>query len=62
MCADGEAQAPVQLVWMFADSPPASHEYSARESLWGKHQVDLIPRFPCAGCNGAGLSPLTSAE
>lgn len=60
MCADGVAQAPVQLVWMFADSPlqrRAPHENPAHENLWSKHLVDLIPRFPCAGssaaCNGA---------
>lgn len=39
----------VQLVWIFADSPPlqgrASHENPACEKLWGKHLVDLIPCF-----------------
>ena len=58
---DGVTQAPVQLAWMFVDSPPlqgrAPHENHDHENLRGKHLVDLIPRFPCAGssaaCNGA---------
>lgn len=54
---DGVAQAPVQLVWMFADSPPlqgrAPHENHDHENLWGKHLVALTPKFPCAGSSAA---------
>lgn len=57
VCLDGVAQAPRQLLSMFAGSPPLQGRVSrgnpARENLWAKHLVGLIARFPCAGSSAA---------